>query len=234
MAVRALIFGRSKSGKSTSLETLNPDTTFIINIADKPLPFEGWEDIYKPFNSKDKTGNIVSVSEVKHIVAVMDIVDKELPHIETLILEDYQYMSGFKFMNKISDRGFEKFNEIAHDIFVTAMEKPKSMRKDLVVFYLNHEESESNDTGVTKVKAKTCGKLIDNLITLEGLFTSVLRSNTKKTKEGVQYFFETQTDGITTVGTPRGMFKDPEIPNDLEFVRKTMLGYSKKIKSDTI
>lgn len=229
MANKALIFGKSKTGKSTSIKKLSPATTFVINPADKYLPFEGSEDLYLPFNSKEKTGNIVSVSECEHILKVMDIVDKELPQITTLIIEDFQYMSGFKFMNLINAKGFEKFNQIANDIYLVAMKKPREMRKDLMIFYLNHEENVTDDTGIiTSTKAKTCGKLIDNLITFEGLFTTVLRSNTRKTKEGIQYFFETQTDSITTVGTPQGMFKDIEIPNDLEFVRETILNYNKK------
>lgn len=227
MADKGFMFGESKTGKSTSLKNLDPSTTFIINVADKSLPFKGWEKIYTPFSSKDLTGNIISVSDAELILKVMDIVDKQLPHIKTLILEDFQYMSGFKFMNKINEKGFEKFNQIANDIYLVAMKKPKEMRKDLIIFYLNHEENVSDETGIIKTKAKTCGKLIDNLITLEGLFTTVLRSNRKKTKAGIEYYFETQTDGITTAGTPMGMFNTPEIPNDLELVRKAILDYNK-------
>lgn len=226
MANKALIFGRSKAGKSTSLETLDPKTTFIINVGDKPLPFRGWEKLYTPFNSKDKTGNIVSVSETPLILKVMDIVDKELPHIKTLIMEDYQYQSGFEFMNRISQKGFEKFNDIANNIYLTASKKPKEMRKDLIIFYLNHEDDVSDESGIIRIKAKTCGKLIDNLISFEGLFTTVLRANTRKTKEGIQYYFETQTDGITTAGTPKGMFESSEIPNNLELVREAILSYN--------
>ena len=117
MANKALIFGRSKAGKSTSIENLDPTITFIINIGDKALPFEGWENLYTPFNSKDKTGNIVSVSDANHILKVMDIVDKEMLHIKILILEDYQYMSGFEYMNRIKEKGYDKFNDIANNIY---------------------------------------------------------------------------------------------------------------------
>jgi len=39
------------------------------------------------------------------------------------------------------------------------------------------------------VKAKTIGKMIDNVLTLEGLFSIVLFAKAKKTKEGIDYLF---------------------------------------------
>jgi len=225
MANKALIFGESKTGKSTSIETLDPSTTFIINVSDKSLPFKGWKKYYTPFSSKELTGNMVSIWRADHILSTMDIVDKKLPNIKTLILEDYQYMSGYEFMSRINDKGFDKFNMIANNILLTAAIKPKEMRSDLVIFYLNHEEEKTDEKGIVKIKAKTCGQLIDKLITFEGLFTTVLRSNNRKGEKGIEYFFETQTDGVTTAGTPRGMFSETEIPNDLELVRKSILSY---------
>lgn len=225
MADKALIFGESKTGKSTAIETLNPEITFIINVSDKALPFRGWKNKYSPFNSKDKTGNMVSVRKVDHISKVMDIVDKELFNIKTIVIEDFQYMSAFEFMTRIKENGFNKFNDIAANINYIAGLKPQEMRKDLIIFYLNHEDDESDEKGLVKIKAKTCGKLIDRLITFEGLFTTVLRSNNRKGEKGIEYFFETQTDGITTAGTPKGMFETSEIPNDLELVRKAIISY---------
>jgi hypothetical protein len=191
------------------------------------MPFKGYEKYYTPFNSKDKTGNVVSVSDTRHILAVMDIVDKELPHINTIIMEDFQYVSGFEFMARVKEKGFDKFNDIANNIYLLAQKKPKEMRKDLIIFFLNHEENVMDDAVITKIKAKTCGKLIDNLITFEGLFTTVLRANKRKKDNKIEYFFETQTDGLSTAGTPRGMFEQAEIPNDLGFVRECMLSYNK-------
>lgn len=192
------------------------------------MPFSGYDENYTPFNSKDKTGNIITLSNTKHILVLMDIIDKEMPHIKTLIMEDFQYVSAFEFMHRIKEKGFDKFNDIANNIYLLAMEKPIAMRKDLIIFYLNHEENVMDDSTIKKIKAKTCGKLIDNLITFEGLFTTVLRANKRKRDKKIEYFFETQTDGISTAGTPRGMFEEDEIPNDLSFVRESMVNYRKR------
>ena len=88
MANSALIIAESGSGKSTSIEGLDPKTTFIINIANKALPFRAWKKLYEPYNSKENTGNIVSTPDPKFILQVMDIVDKKLPNIKTLVLDD--------------------------------------------------------------------------------------------------------------------------------------------------
>lgn len=87
MANNCLIIAESGSGKSTSIETLNPSETFIINCSSKNLPFKSWKQMYTPFNSKENTGNIVSTSDPKVILAVMDIVNK-LPNVKTLVIDD--------------------------------------------------------------------------------------------------------------------------------------------------
>lgn len=224
MANSVLVYGKSKSGKSTSMETLDPATTFIINIANKPLPFKSWKSKYTPFNSKEKTGNIVSTSDPKIIIAVLEIIDKYMPHINCVVIDDYQYMSAFEYMNRSEETGYQKFNIIGKAIFLTAT-KPETMRSDLVVIFTNHEEDVTDKEGDVTIKAKTVGRLIDTFLTLEGLFTVVLRATVKRSKEGSRHVFETQNIGNTTAGSPKGMFDTFEIPNDLEIVRKAILSY---------
>ena len=77
---------------------------------------------------------------------------------------------------------------------------------------------EKDENGFTK--AKTVGKLIDNWITLEGLFPIVLLCWT----DGKQHKFITQSDGFTTAKSPMDMFST-EIDNDLAFVDKTIREY---------
>lgn len=62
-------------------------------------------------------------------------------------------------------------------------------------------------------------KMLDEKITLEGLFTLVLYTKVEADpKEGNKYYFQTQTDGTNTAKSPRGMFDSLLIPNDLQFV----------------
>ena len=68
-------------------------------------------------------------------------------------------------------------------------------------------------------------KLVDNVVTLEGLFTIVLYTKVKKGKEGMEYVFETQNNGSNTAKSPKGMFDTLEIPNDLSYVIKKIDEY---------
>jgi hypothetical protein len=96
-------------------------------------------------------------------------------------------------------------------------------REDLFIFYLTHAEAATDEaTGGRYMKAKTIGKLVDNVITLEGMFTVVLFSDVSKTKEGIQYSFVTKNTGSNTAKAPIDMFEDEKIPNDLLYVREKM------------
>lgn len=89
---------------------------------------------------------------------------------------------------------------------------------------MSHAEDLTDSLGNRKTKAKTVGKLIDNVVTLEGLFTIVIYTSVEKTKEGMQYSFLTQNDGSNTAKSPRGMFEEKE-PNDLKHVISKMHEY---------
>ena len=53
MAELCAIVGNSGTGKSTSIRTLDPKSTFIINVARKPLPFRGAKKNYIPLKMKE-------------------------------------------------------------------------------------------------------------------------------------------------------------------------------------
>lgn len=103
---------------------------------------------------------------------------------------------------------------------------PKDLRDDLTIFFLTHAEESSDIDGNRKLKAKTIGKMVDNVLTLEGLFSIVLFGKVKKDKElGVKYVFETQNNGENTCKSPKGMFPTLEIPNDLALVKQAIINY---------
>ena len=111
----------------------------------------------------------------------------------------------------------QKFNDIGKNIYSVA-DIHNKLRDDLIVVYINHPDESTDAMGDRKVRAKTIGKMVDSVVTLEGLFTTVLFTKVKKGKEGMEYSFITQSDGMTTAKSPRGMFETLEIPNDLKFV----------------
>lgn len=102
------IVGNSGSGKSTSIRTLNPENTFIINVAGKSLPFRGAKKNYKPLikDSKGKfVGNLYHTSDVTQISKILIVVDKTRPEITVVIIEDAQYIMAFEAMERASEKG---------------------------------------------------------------------------------------------------------------------------------
>lgn len=225
MAQSVLVIAESGCGKSTSIENLDPQETFIINVANKPLPFRGWKSRYPIFDLISKKGNCANVSSPKDIEAVLKIINNDRKEIKNVVIDDFQYMSAFEYFGRATEKGFEKFTQIGAALAHIA-KLPILMRDDLLVFYLTHAEEATDLEGRRKVKAKTIGKLVDDKLTLEGLYSIVLFGKVKKDKDGnMRYVFETQNNGENTCKSPKGMFSTFEIANDLKIVRDAILDY---------
>jgi hypothetical protein len=226
MANGVLIIGESGSGKSTAGRNLDPKETFWINVANKPLPFKGWKSKYKPITPEDMTdGNLSKVSSSAGIMHVLRLISDEMPHITNVMVDDWQYSAAFEFFDRTDEKGYEKFTEIGNGIAQVA-KLPAELRDDLCIFFLTHSEETQDAKGKRKQKAKTIGKMVDEKLTLEGLFAIVLYAKVKKDKEGnLIYVFETKTDGANTCKAPMDMFDEDDIPNDLQAVKQAIINY---------
>ena len=224
MAQSVLVIADSGTGKSTSIRNLLPKETFIINIANKPLPFKGWKKNYTNISKENPKGNMTSASTAPGIIKAMQHVNDKMPHINTLVIDDWQYMSSFEYFDRANEKGYDKFTQIAANLAQVA-KMPKDMRDDLTIFFLTHSEESTDINGHRKVKAKTVGKMIDNALTLEGLFSIVLFGRVKKTEDGLEDGFDTQNNGENTCKSPMGMFDSPFINNDLQLVKDCIIKY---------
>lgn len=206
-----LVIGESGTGKTASLRNLNPDKLLLIQNVKKPLPFK---NDWKPWDSKSKTGTILYTSDWRTIIAAIENAHKYGK--EIIVIDDFQYMMSFEFMDRGLEKGFDKFTEIGLHAFKVIMASTKS---DINVYILSH--SNSSDDGITRMK--TIGKLLDEKITPEGLFTIVLKTVAIKG----DYFFTTvnQSD---TVKAPMGMFGNEEVENDLNIVNDVIDNYYQK------
>ena len=221
MAELGAIVGESGSGKSTSIRNLDPEHTFIINVARKSLPFRGFKKNYKELTLNPETrkyeGNLYNTASVDKIAQVLRVIDKTMPHIKYVLIDDSQYLMSFEAMERAQEKSYEKFTQIAQH-FYSVLKEAMDMREDLKVFILTHSEN-TGDVLNPSYKIKTVGKMIDNMITIEGLFTYVLFTVRTKNDDGeMEYKFVTQSDGTTTEKTPMGCFADKYIDNDLAFV----------------
>lgn len=208
MANLIMILGESGTGKSTSIENLNEKETFVIQVVDKPLPFKGFKKKYFLRNKENPNGNRFISDKAEIIGKILTTLNKE-SHIKNIIIDDAQYIMANEFMRRAKEKGFEKFTEIGQN-FYNIVDLANDLREDLNVIFLQHIET--TDSG--KTKAKTIGKLLDDKIGLEGRFTIVL---TTEVEDG-NYYFRTQNNGNDTCKSPKGMFEDLRIPNDLQLV----------------
>lgn len=149
-----------------------------------------------------------------------------MAHIKTLIIDDYQYLQGFESMARVDEKGYAKFTDIAKHAY-GVLKSGMDLRDDLFVVIITHSENIGDNIN-PYYKIKTLGKMLDSVITLEGLFTYVLFTKVINDGETVQYKFLTNSDGSCTAKSPMGLFDDMLIDNDLDFVINKITEYNEE------
>ena len=218
------------SGKTTSIRNLNPETTFIISTTGKRPGIKGAKKKYTDFKinkeTKEVTGNFYTTSNIDQIASVMKLINTKMAHIKTLIIDDYQYLQGFESMARVDEKGYAKFTDIAKHAY-GVLKSGMDLRDDLFVVIITHSENIGDNIN-PYYKIKTLGKMLDSVITLEGLFTYVLFTKVINDGETVQYKFLTNSDGSCTAKSPMGLFDDMLIDNDLDFVINKITEYNEE------
>ena len=203
MAIPVLIIGKSGSGKSASMMNLDPTKTALISVLGKPLPFKG------------KFDQVVTDDSAK-IIGIVKAAKRDI-----VVIDDVGYTMTNMFMRDHAAGGggnavFTLYNSIG-DKFWNMIEAVRKIPEDKRVYFIMHEEQ--NDFGA--IRPKTIGRMIDEKVCLEGMFTICLRCMVSNGK----HIFRTQRDGLDVAKTPIGMFDDVEIPNDLAAVDKAICDY---------
>ena len=202
MAQKILIMGESGTGKSTSMRNCDPATTAVVNPVGKPLPFKA---------KFDMLNNETDARKITRYMKEQAAAGKKL-----IVVDDFQYILAVPYMNRIKETGWDKYNDFGANYF-EIIDVCKDLPDDVVVVYMTHLET--LDNGLTTVKL--IGKLLREKITIEGLFTVVLRTGVNEGK----YYFYTQNSGKDTVKSPLGMFPVYAIENDLNYVVDKVRNY---------
>jgi hypothetical protein len=222
------VVGNSGEGKSTSygqipelgIKGLSPKETVVINVGGKDLPFRGWQKLYS--GEIPAGGNYFHASEADKIAMAIKFVSENRKEVKNIVIDDGQFIMGFEFMRRAKESGYAKFADIGVNI-AKVIEAARTSRPDLKVYFLWHPEKDN--TG--KSKMKTVGKMVDDHLTLEGLFTVVLYTKVERgTDNKVKYQFVTNNDGEFPAKSPFGMFKDLYVPNDLGLISEQIDKYN--------
>ena len=200
MGLPVLILGESGSGKSTSLRNFNKDELVIYNVAGKPLPFRGGTQLNRADNVSYNT--------------IMQNMSKK--KFRCYVIDDSQYLLAFELFGRVAEKTYDKFTDMAVHFYDLIQFVIRQMPPDCIVYFLHHTDDIDG-----KVKAKTVGKMLNEKLTVEGLFSIVLMA---KNLDG-RYVFRTHSDGRDTVKTPMGMFEQDEIDNDLKAVDAAIREY---------
>ena len=203
MATAVLIMGESGSGKSASLRNFAPNEISVFNVTSKPLPFK---------QGKTKIPKIDNATYTDIANALAN------PNKRAYVIDDAGYLLSFEMFKRANETGYSKFTDMAKNFFDMLDFINTKLPNDIIVYITMHTE---DDSEMHKVKAKTIGKMLDQNLKIEGLFTIVLRA--MQTEDG--YKFITRDDRVSTAKSPMGMFESDKIDNDLKEVDRIIREY---------
>ena len=214
--------GLSGSGKSSSLKYLDPKETFIISCTPKQLSIPGFRKNYKKLTKTDKgyQGNWYFSNKFESVNQILQLVDKTMPHIKTLVIDDANYLLTEATMSRALEKGYDKFTETAkkyYDMCIFAM----TLREDLNVVFISHIHNYGTDLD-PNWKIWTTGKLLDNSVNVDGLFNYIIYSEKIASNDNVEFKFRTKTLGPDTCKSTYGCFEELFIEPNMKLVIDTI------------
>lgn len=208
MSKMICVMGESGSGKTTSMRTLDPETTYYIDCDRKGLAWKGWREQY----NKEKK-NFTSTRDLVKVNNLIINVSDKAPHVKTIVIDTLNTCMVDKEIKEMDNKdGYSKWIDLAQYVW-TICETGATLRPDLTVVIVMHSETVRDDFGYTFTRIKTNGRKLEKVV-LESLFGTVLLA---KCKEDGSYVFETKAKN-STAKTPFGAFDADEIPNDMQAV----------------
>lgn len=212
--------GQSNTGKSTSLRTLDPKSTFIISCTNKQLQIPGFRKKYPKVEIKDKklVGNWYVSNNYAQIGKVLSAVSNTRPEIKVVVLDDINYLLSNETFENALDKGYTKFSVMAKNYY-DLLADCQLLRDDLTVVVITHTENYGTDMD-PQYRMWTTGKMLTQQINLDGMFSYIIYSDRyiDDTDDEVHYRFKTRTDGNDTCRSVAGCFTEKYIEPDMKAV----------------
>ena len=215
MAQVICLMGESGSGKTTSMRSLDPDSTYYIDSDKKGLSWKGWK---KQYNTERK--NYFCCDEPDRVKGKLAAISERCPKIKTIVIDTIGSIMVADEMRRSREKGFDKWLDLATCIW-DIVDMAYLLRDDLTVIFVAHTQTERTEDGYIFTKIKTSGKKLDK-ICLESKFTTVLIA---KCIDG-NFVFETRSKN-STAKTPMGLFDTDTIPNDIKTVIEALEEFEK-------
>ena len=218
-----MILGKSGTGKSTSIKTLNPDETIIINVLGKRLPFKGSSSLYNEVKK-----NLFQIEDYTTLINLLGACNTQ-PHVKNIILDDAIYIMRKEYFKRPKETGYGKYTELAQH-FQQIVSACENLRSDINVFMILHSEDIQSEKTIVGYKVSTIGQLLDNQYNPIEVVPMVLYSAIKfdeKGKPTYGFYTHASMEGSIQIPakTPDEMFEEDFIPNDLGAVVKAMNEY---------
>ena len=218
-----MILGKSGTGKSTSIKTLNPDETIIINVLGKRLPFKGSSSLYNEVKK-----NLFQIEDYTTLINLLGACNTQ-PHVKNIILDDAIYIMRKEYFKRAKETGYGKYTELAQH-FQQIVSACENLRSDINVFMILHSEDIQSEKTIVGYKVSTIGQLLDNQYNPIEVVPMVLYSAIKfdeKGKPTYGFYTHASMEGSIQIPakTPDEMFEEDFIPNDLGAVVKAMNEY---------
>lgn len=214
MARSILLMGESGAGKTTSLRTLDPKTTLIIDCDKKGLPWRGWKRQYSQTNK-----NYIATSKAPVIWEYLNrISGQDLAKVKVAVIDTLNGIMVDDEMARMREKNYDKWADLAASIY-SLISDIHLLRDDLTVVCVAHSQTDRDDNGYMFTRMKTSGRKLDKIVP-ESKFNVVLLA---KASDG-QYVFETKANH-STAKTPMGLFAEREIPNDMAAVIRALDEY---------
>lgn len=97
-----MLLGHSGTGKSTSIKTLDPKETVVLNVLRKRLPFKGSQGQY---NAESK--NLFNVDDYQTIINLLGACNGQA-HVKNIIIDDMTYILRKEFFKRAKETGYGK------------------------------------------------------------------------------------------------------------------------------
>ena len=222
MAKTILLVGKTGTGKTTSIRTLDPKETVILRVINRTLPFK-FEGIY---GREQK--NMFSTPTYEEVLKALAWCDKQ-PNVKNIVITDGTYIIRQEYFKLANQKGYDKYTGFAVHM-QQILKAIQDLRSDIKVFMEYHVENVVNENGVIEYKPSTVGKLLDSQYNILENVDIVLFTNLKYEDNEVHYGFITnrmldRNGAEIPAKSPIGMFDELFIPNDLAQVAQKIDEY---------